>query len=79
MGGLPGVLGMDFLSKNDAVVHCKTGSLVIGGKTVSCHGRRPNEGGQIALAETTTLLPGHICYAAVNVEGWGHNSADYDA
>ena len=78
MGGLAGVLGMDFLSNHDAVLHCKTGALEIGGKLVSCHGRRPDEGGQVSLLQTTTLKPGHVCFVDVAVEQWGKTSHMYN-
>ena len=78
MGGIPGVLGMDFLAKNDAVLHCHTGKLEIGGKIISCHGHRPDEGGRVTVKETTTIPPGHVGQVEVNIERWGGSERLYD-
>ena len=74
MGGIPGVLGMDFLAKNEAIINCQSGQLQIAGRVISCHGHRPDEGGQVVVDESTLLPPGHVCYVPVKVRKWGCNS-----
>lgn len=74
MGGIPGVLGMDFLAQNNAVLHCFSGKIEIASRVVNCHERRPDEGGQVALSEAAVLLPGHVCYVNVDFDRWGGSS-----
>jgi hypothetical protein len=78
MGGLPGVLGMDFLSQNDAVLHCRTGKMEIGNRVIKCNGRHPEEGGQVALTEAVKLPPGHVCFVTVTITRWGGSQRLYD-
>lgn len=78
MGGLPGVLGMDFLGKYDAILHCRTGQLELGGKIISCHGRHSQEGGHVVIRESVSLPPGHVCFVDVDVRRWGRSNRLYD-
>ena len=75
---LPGVLGMDFLEECDAILHCRTGQLELGGKVIFCHGRCPDGGGQVIVRESVSLPPGHVCYVDVDVQRWGKSSGVSD-
>jgi len=78
MGGIPGVLGMDFLGRNDAILNCKYGLLDIGGQIVICDAKRLNESGQVIVECITSLPPGHVFYVDVSLQRWGKSTRMYD-
>ena len=56
IGVILGVLHMDFLAKNVAILNCQLGPLEVAGQVISCHEHRPDEDGQVIVDETTLLL-----------------------
>ena len=69
---------MDFLSQNDAVLHCRSGKLEIASRIVNCHHRCSDEGGQVTLTDAVVLPPGHVCFVNVDFDRWGRSSRLYD-
>ena len=71
MGSLPGVLGMDFLTKNKATLHCLTGTVLLGDHKLNCRSARSGQGGRAILKNEVLLPARHVSFVAVCLATWG--------
>ena len=71
MGNLPGLLGLNFLKENDAILHCATGDLQLGAHQLQCGPYQLGKGGRLVVKEPVSLPARHVCLIKVNQVRWG--------
>ena len=69
MGGLPGVLGMDFLTKYEATLHCTTGILQLAMHHLKCMPYNPVNGGRANVVHDQWLRPRHVSLVTIQLQG----------
>lgn len=77
MGSLHGVIGMDFLSINKALIDCATGTVSLNEHRLHCKSYSPGKGGR-AIVKDNVLLPArHTAVVYVEMVRWGPEVPDH--